>query len=99
MFVEKQLNALKRGKSAGHDNIPPGMLKDGASELATPLSCIMNLSLRTGVVPLKWKIAKVTPIHKSGPTSSFDNYRPISVHVADIIQNLRTCSVVLHINS
>jgi hypothetical protein len=29
------------------------------------------------VVPLKWKIAKVTPIHKSGPTSSFDNYRPI----------------------
>ena len=36
-------------------------------------------TLRTGVVPSKWKIAKVTPIHKSGPTSSFDNYRPISV--------------------
>jgi hypothetical protein len=61
------------------DMIIPGMLKDAASELATPLSYIMNLSLRTDVVPLKWKIAKVTPIHKSGPTSSFDNYRPISV--------------------
>ena len=78
IFVEKQLKALKRGKSPGHDNIPPGILKDAASELATPLSYIINLSLRTGVVPSKWKIAKVTPIHKSGPTSSFDNYRPIS---------------------
>ena len=77
--IEKELKSLKRGKSAGHDDIPPGMLKDAASELAKPLSYIINLSLQTGVVPTEWKIAKVTPIHKGGQSSSPDNYRPISV--------------------
>jgi hypothetical protein len=77
--IEKELKSLKRGKSAGHDDIPPGMLKDAASELAKPLSHIINLSLQTGVVPTEWKIAKVTPIHKGGQSSSPDNYRPISV--------------------
>ena len=74
IYVEKQLKALKRGKSAGHDDIPPGLLKDAATELAKPLSVIINLSLKTGNVPSEWKIAKVIPIHKSGSKSSLENY-------------------------
>ena len=37
------------------------------------------MSINTGVVPSAWKMARIIPIHKSGPTSDFDNYRPISV--------------------
>jgi len=49
IYVEQQLRTLKRGKSAGHDDIPPGMLKDAAHQLAKPLSAIINLSLQTGI--------------------------------------------------
>ena len=40
---------------------------------------LINLSLTTGLVPNKWKIAKVKPIHKKGNTNDYNNYRPISV--------------------
>ena len=38
-------------------------------------------------MPNKWKIAKVTPIHKKGNTNDYNNYRPISV--------LNICSKIL----
>ena len=50
IFVEKQLKSLKRKKAAGCDHIPPGLLKDAASVLSSPLSFITNLSLRTSTV-------------------------------------------------
>ena len=40
---------------------------------------IFNSSLRKGVFPDIWKVAKVTPIFKSGSRSEANNYRPISV--------------------
>ena len=64
VFVEKELRGLKRGKAAGSDNLPPGILKDAASPLSGPLSHLINLSLLSGLVPTDWKIDKVTPIHK-----------------------------------
>jgi len=75
IYVEvKQLKTLKHGKSAGHDDIPPEMLKDAAHHLAKPLSAIINLSLQTGIVLSEWKITKVTPICKGCLTASLDNY-------------------------
>lgn len=62
IFVESQLKKLKREKAAGHDDIPPSMLKDAASELFKPSTHLINLSLQTGVV--LWKIVKVTPVHE-----------------------------------
>ena len=38
-------------------------------------------------MPNKWKIAKVTPIHKKGNTNDYNNYRSISV--------LNICSKIL----
>ena len=43
------------------------------------LTHICNLSLKSGKVPDKMKIAKVVPIYKSGNIQDFGNYRPISV--------------------
>lgn len=55
------------------------MIKDCRNEISQPLTYIINLSLKSGIVPSIWKHAKVTPIHKSGDTKKPENYRPISV--------------------
>ena len=77
--ILKELKNLKRKKASGLDNFPPGLLKDAAYVLTTPLTFIINLSLKTKVVPSEWKVAKVIPLYKSGSLAEIDNYRPISI--------------------
>ena len=79
VFVEHQLRKLKTKKSAGHDELPPKLLKDSASTIAGPLSHIINISLKSGIVPSEWKFAKIIPLHKSGSKTTANNYRPISI--------------------
>ena len=45
-FTLKQLRDLKTGKAAGLDNIPPRLLNDTADIVPTPLTIIINASLR-----------------------------------------------------
>ena len=77
--VEKIIKSIKRSKATGIDDLPPGLIKDAADVLSVPLSHVINLSLDTGQFPQEWKAAKIIPLHKSGSTTNFDNYRPISV--------------------
>jgi len=77
--ILKELKNLKQKKASGLDNFPPGLLKDAAYVLTTPLTFIINLSLKTGVVLSEWKVAKVIPLYKSGSLAEIDNYRPISI--------------------
>ena len=74
IFVERELKSLKRRKAAGCGDIPPGILNNAAYALSSPLTHLINLSLTTGLVPNKWKIAKVTPIHRRGNTNDYNNY-------------------------
>jgi hypothetical protein len=39
----------------------------------------MNLSINHGIVPDEMKIARVTPLFKSGDYGTFTNYRPVSI--------------------
>ena len=79
LFVHKELKNLHRNKTAGIDNIPPGLLKDCASEICRPLAHIIYLSMSTSTIPTHWKTTKVTPVYKSGSPTEESNYRPISV--------------------
>ena len=54
-------------------------MKDCAKAISGPLTHLINLSLKSGVVPSDWKVAKVTPIHKGGSKEDFNNFRSISV--------------------
>jgi hypothetical protein len=78
-FVLKQLKKLDISKATGSDGIPSIILKQCAEELAPSLTRVINLSLRTGIVPNVWKKATVCPIHKKGSKSEVTNYRPISL--------------------
>ena len=71
-------------KSPGPDNIGSKLVKDNVSILADPLIHLFNLSITTGVVPDKLKLAKVIPVYKNkGEIISPGNYRPISLSVFD----------------
>ena len=51
----------------------------GMPILASSLSKIFNLSMSIGRFPDCWKVARVAPIYKDGPTDEKSNYRPITV--------------------
>ena len=65
--------------SPGWDNISAKVVKHIARSILRPFTHICNLSFSSGIVPIEMKLACVIPIFKSGDTSSFTNYRPISV--------------------
>ena len=70
---------MKISNSAGSDEISSRILKGIVNEIAEPLTYCINLSLSSGVVPKLAKIARVTPIFKTGDINSLSNYRPISI--------------------
>ena len=77
--ILKIIDKFKQNKSAGNDNIGNYIIKRVASEIVKPLTCIFNLSISTGIVPEKLKIAKVIPIYKKQDAEVFSNYRPVSL--------------------
>ena len=77
--IIKLITSLDCKKSCGPDGISPQLLKDNKYLFTNPLQYIYNLSLTSGVVPDKMKLAKVIPIYKKGAKNSAGNYRPISL--------------------
>lgn len=77
--VQKKLKHINTRKGAGPDGVHPVFIANCFSELAQPLTLIYNKSLKTGVFPQKWKMAKVVPVYKSDDSTAISNYRPISI--------------------
>ena len=75
----KAIQKLKVSKSFGIDGISSHFIKIGMPVLAPVLSNIFNTSISEGLFPNNWKVARVAPIYKEGPTEDRSNYRPISV--------------------
>ena len=55
------------------------LIKESIDIIILPLTCIINLSITSGIVPKQLKIARVIPLFKSGEQDIFTNYRPVSV--------------------
>ena len=70
---------MKPKTSSGYDQISSKLLKQTILPIVDPLCHIINLSLSTGIVPSKMKIAKVLPFYKSDDPHILKNYRPISL--------------------
>ena len=69
-------------KATGLDKIPAKILKIAAPVIAQSLTNLFNYSIQTEIFPTEWKVAKIIPLHKSGPKNLADNYRPISISLA-----------------
>ena len=57
----------------------PRVVKQLASELSEPLSHIINLTFKTGKIPVDLKTSIIIPVYKTGDKCEFKNYRPISL--------------------
>ena len=68
-FVLKELKALKRQIAPSVEKLPAGLLKDCTDIIVDPLAYIINLSIKTSTVHSVWKIAKITPVFKSGDST------------------------------
>ena len=73
------LKSLKINKSPGYDDTNVNVIKKCQNELIEPLKHIFTLSFQKGIFPENLKIAKVTPIFKTGDQKLLTNYRLISV--------------------
>ena len=77
--VLKLLGKLSPNNATGLDYISCRLLKEAGPIIATSLTCIINKAIDTGLVPSRWKMAKVFPLYKKNDRTDAQNYRPISV--------------------
>ena len=73
------LKKVKANSSPGPDGIHPRVLKECASEMASPLYDLFAKLFETERIPTAWKTGNITPIHKKGSRVRVENYRPISL--------------------
>ena len=77
--IEQEIDNLKISKSTGPFGIPVKVFKILRNFLSAPLAYVINCSFSNGVVPDKFKLARVIPIYKKGNKSILSNYHPISL--------------------
>ena len=76
---EEAFKSLKRNKAAGFDDLSSNIIIDAYDSLKNILFHVFKVSVPRGVFPDSLKIAKVTPIFKSGNKDNVSTYRPISI--------------------
>ena len=76
---EEAFKSSKRNKAAGFDDLSSNIIIDAYDNLKNILFHVFKVSIKQGIFPDSLKIAKVTPIFKSGAKDNVSNYRPISI--------------------
>lgn len=77
--VYKIITNLRSSYTAGEDEINSKILKAIALDIMEPLTYSINLSLLSGIVPKRAKIARIIPVFKFGDKNDMSNYRPINL--------------------
>jgi len=75
--INKIIQSFPSKRSHLH-SIPSFIYKHISSVISPIFSDLINLSVAAGVFPNFMKVARLVPIHKSGPRVDKENYRPIS---------------------
>ena len=77
--VEAAVQSLKKGKSAGVDNIPAELVQAAGKDIVTALTTICNKIWKTGKWPTPWTKSLVITLPKKGNLQQCQNYRTISL--------------------
>ena len=72
------MSQLKNKKCEGYDRIPVCCLLDARHALIEPMAAFFSKVYKTRKIPDQWKVSKIIPIHKKGPKTAIENYRPIA---------------------
>nr|XP_047129365.1 uncharacterized protein LOC124809347 [Hydra vulgaris] len=78
-IVRIKLSELNVNKALGADGVSSYVLKKCQNSFCKPLELLFKKSLQEEQIPLIWKMANVTPLHKNGDKNNPANYRPISL--------------------
>ena len=79
LLLNVTTSASEVQEAPGVDNLPAQILRACAYELSVPLTHFFNSSLKSGVIPILWKSANLTPVHKGDNRELVENYRSISL--------------------
>lgn len=107
--IENIVKSLEDKLSLDFSGISMNLVKRIIKAISLPLSHIFNLSIRTGVFPNQFKLARVCPVYKrSGSENDVNNFRPISLvstfskilekHVCSHLKNYLTSNNILDHN-
>lgn len=77
--MKEAIRKLKKGKSAGHDNITGEMLQNLGEKGIRVLTKICNKAWSEGKIPRDWEIGIILPIFKKGDKRECKNYRGITL--------------------
>ena len=72
------MNSIKIKNCEGYDRIPQRILIEGSEILLPPIAKLFELIYEQKSIPQQWSISKIIPIHKKGPKTNIQNYRPIA---------------------
>ena len=75
--MEVAVQSLKKGKSAGVDNIPAKLVRAGGEDVITAVTTIRNKIWQTGEWPTPWTQYLVITLPKKGNLQQCQNYRTI----------------------
>ena len=76
--MEAAAQPLKKGNSAGVNNIPAELVQAGGEDVITALTAICNKIWQTGEWPTPWTQSLVIILPKKGNLQQCQNYRTIS---------------------
>ena len=77
--IQRKLKLLNTRKATGYDNIPAKLLRLAQSELAGPVTNLINTTMAMNTFPDHMKCAEVSPIFKKEDNLNKKNFRPVSV--------------------
>ena len=99
--VVKRLKSLGSRSSLDFRNMDTKLLSLSSDVIATYITKLFNLTIKTGIIPDDWKVARVTPIYKGkGNKDDMSNYRPISItlHVMKILEHEVLDQLMIYLN-
>ena len=79
MQFEEAYKRLKRNKAAEFDDLNSNIIIDVYDSLKNIILHVFKISIQQGIFPDCLKIAKVTPIFKTGDKDNVSNYRSITI--------------------
>ena len=77
--LSRVIGQLSASKAVGVDGVPLSAIRSCLPVIAPHILHLINSSISTRTFPNAWKVALVTPLHKSGDPLNPSNYRPISI--------------------